>query len=113
MVGKIYTFFNNFGTYTMSQKVYWHCVWTLYKNWVNDIVYEHCIKNKVNNHISWDMMWDHIPVYTSHIHLLMVWDSYSEWQWGGEWQRDPGADAVPQSGVSHHLQGRSGIWITE
>lgn len=55
MVGKIYTFFNNFGTYTMSQKVYWHFVWTLYKKlgkwhcvWtlykklgnLNDIVYE-------------------------------------------------------------------------
>lgn len=48
MVGKIYTFFNNFGTYTMSQKVYWHFVWTCIKNWVNDIVYEHCIKKLGN-----------------------------------------------------------------
>lgn len=47
VVGKIYTFFNNFGTYTYHKKcidiLYEHCI----KNWVNDIVYEHCIKNWV------------------------------------------------------------------
>lgn len=59
--------------------MYWYCVWILYKNWVNDIVYEYCIKNKVNNYILWDMMWDYISVYILYIYLLMVWDFYLEW----------------------------------